>query len=281
MATHHRLFLALILAIFVSILYWASDSVHVFPKLTDVLNKPKQDLPVKNHSKLLSYEETPLLLNTTDTRTENASRFKTDKERRSSLSSVLRGTSVVSRHPRLNKTKKKPWVLPTVVKGTLILGDSNLCRITDPELIWIQIECFPGMRLEHTIKILKEYHSRNQSDQSRVQPSTVIMSVGINDRRTPTSEFKDLIESLLNSSHQAFPDARLYMPLVNANSNLSDSVIQTIESLNGILELGLKERTIPLYSSESFRTARDKIHWTEDCANGMVHHWLTYVKTHP
>ena len=89
------------------------------------------------------------------------------------------------------------------------------------------------------------------------------------------------MDSLLKSSHQAFPDARLYMPLVKTNSNLSGSVIRTIESLNGILESGLKERTIPLYPSKSFRTVGDKIHWTEDCANGMAHLWLSYVKTHP
>ncbi len=118
-ATHHRLFgnwpsvplLALILAVFVAILYWSSASIHVFPKLMDALDKRKPDFPVKKDSKLLDYEETPLLLNTTDTRTENVvlkrSRLKTLAKRPAPWSSVLRRSSVVRRHPTLHLTKKK------------------------------------------------------------------------------------------------------------------------------------------------------------------------------
>ena len=189
----------------------------------------------------------------------------------------LNSNPVVRRHPTVHGLEATPWALPTVVKDTLILGDSNLCRITDPELIWLQIECFPGMRLGHTIKILKEYHSRTDSDPKVIQPSTVIISVGINNRGNPVSTFQIRVDELLKIAQKVFPKARIYMPLVNFGE-LDESEKQAMRVLNGIFETGLKERTIPLYPSTDFKVGEDNIHWTKECANGIAHHWLNYVR---
>ncbi len=91
-----------------------------------------------------------------------------------------RGT-LKTRHDNWNRGS--PWVLPRLTRSTVIIGDSNLSRISDiTSFNDLEIHCFSGMKLHTAQSEVSSYQHGPQTKDPAPEPKNVIVSVGINDR---------------------------------------------------------------------------------------------------
>lgn len=84
-----------------------------------------------------------------------------------------------------------------------------------------------------------------------------------------------LIASLHRAAKQAFPNAEIYMPLLNISQNASTQIQDNVASLNDLM----MERflVIPPLPLDAFTTQGDNIKWTTDTGKAMWKHWRTYL----
>jgi hypothetical protein len=170
-------------------------------------------------------------------------------------------------------TSKSIWALPIVKKPILVLGDSNLCKISSSPTKDTQIESFPGAQFHHINNILKRYEHTEK-------PDKIIISIGINNRKSnpePTSTPE--LRNMLSTAKRLFPNSELYIPAINFSGRLEAKDKDNLEKINKfIVETQKKAIPIPTLSSNLFKTGGiDSIHWTPSTANAMLKHWLGHL----
>ena len=117
----------------------------------------------------------------------------------------------------------------------------------------------------------------------QVNPTHVILSVGINSRDNLPKTNLDQVKQLVNSSSKFFPKAQIYIPQLNFSASLTSKERATLELLNThLMELAGQSElesfgTIPPLPQNLFQTQKDCIHWTPNTANAMICHWLDYL----
>lgn len=161
------------------------------------------------------------------------------------------------------------WTL-TPERSVLIMGDSNvgqLPRIVDSR---IQVDCYPGARIGHATHILKH---KTPTDTS---VSIIILSFGINDREmtNPTLIEKPL-RDLCKAAKDRFPNATIYMPLINCNRSISLKQQRNIAQLNAIIRSIVT--FIPRLDNTVFNTLADGISWSPHTARKMLEHWRAFL----
>ena len=166
---------------------------------------------------------------------------------------------------------KHTWALPAIKKPLLVIGDSNLSRISSSPTEAIQIESFSGAQFHHINKILKNCEQTEK-------PDKIIISIGINNRKSNTGttslpEFRNMI----NQAKKCFPNSELYIPIINFSDHLEEKEKENLATLNEFLADQPKAITIPPLSSNHFKVGYDAIHWTTQTANAMVKHWLGHL----
>ncbi|KAL2076567.1 hypothetical protein ACEWY4_027763 [Coilia grayii] len=131
----------------------------------------------------------------------------------------------------------------------------------------IQVDAYPGAKITHATHILQHKTPTSPTTQK------VILSFGINNREdTNLSNLETNIKTLVAKAQLAFPNARIYVPLLNFSNRLPLKMKKTIQFINSaIWRTG---RSIPSLSVAHFRTVQDGIHWTGDTAEEMAQHWL-------
>ena len=97
--------------------------------------------------------------------------------------------------------KNWDWRISNTNSQILILGDSNLSRITTSPNNHVSIESFPGAKIAHMKELLT-----NLEDQPSTEPEYVILSIGINDRENnPVSTSIPNIRKMAAKANQTFP----------------------------------------------------------------------------
>ncbi len=183
-----------------------------------------------------------------------------------------RGT-LKTRHD--NWKRGSPWVLPRLTRSTVIIGDSNLSRISDiTSFNDLEIHCFPGMKLHTAQSAVSSYHHGPETREPAAEPKNIIVSVGINDRDNAEATIQMGLSKLIKACKSKFPNSTLYLPLVSYSDNLSPRQIQSLKVLNSHFR-GSGKQTLPQLPRDDFATdVHDDIHWTTDCANKTLHHWM-------
>ncbi|KAL2076559.1 hypothetical protein ACEWY4_027845 [Coilia grayii] len=173
----------------------------------------------------------------------------------------------VTRH--LNSTQRlKDWTL-SIWKPTLIIGDSNLARIEPFEYQDVQIESYPGTTFFHAETLL-----RDATVHSTI--NNIILSFGINCRTKKVKETTiKQIQRTIKITKDRFPEAHIYIPIINFSSLLPATEITALKTINSYLERNCP--TIPPISKRTFRTTEDKIHWTSETANNILRHWMSFL----
>ena len=169
--------------------------------------------------------------------------------------------------PRCNPApdgKKANWTLePT--QSILIIGDSNLAKITTYTQENLQIESYPGMRFDHVGPLL-EKTNRNE------KVSHCIISVGINDRgRSGMDHTKKAINRSIKEAKNTFPCASIIIPLINYSTRLSPGEKQQLDRINQEIS---KKLHIPKLEQTNFKTKPDNIHWLPTTGDAILAHWL-------
>ena len=154
-----------------------------------------------------------------------------------------------------------------------------MSRITDFTNNQVEIHSFPGMTLSQANKLIENYPHGADSQDPATQPRDFIISVGINDRANASSTIRTCINKMYYSCRRKFPNSRVCMPEVNCDQRLPGANHETIRDVNSSIKARFgMDCTIPLLSSSMFNTCAGEkypfIHWTEQCANAMLKHWL-------
>lgn len=164
--------------------------------------------------------------------------------------------------------KKRNWSLEPH-RPILILGDSNLANlptITDPQ---IQVDCYPGANLDHAKHII---HKTPRSE----QVSKVILSFGLNNRNQGNpSILKKYLRGMLTTAKNTFPQAEVFIPVINISQNLPENIRQNVGILNHLIRG--TGRQIPRLARKSFRTQIDEIHWTPQTAAEIWQNWKVFL----
>ena len=174
------------------------------------------------------------------------------------------------------------WQIPKLAKDILVLGDSNLARISFVNKIYnAQIISYSGLKLDLLLKLLQNFKFGPKSSNPGVQPSQVIFSVGLNDRDLSDSTNGVNLKKVFNEAKRQFPNSKIGFCLIPFDSNLPVKQRETLDNLNAaIQELCEKENLncIPRVPRNKFSTTlKDPIHWTENCANAIIEHTLAHL----
>lgn len=162
------------------------------------------------------------------------------------------------------------WSLPEVTHDVLIIGDSNLSRITE-QVDDIQIECFPGAKVNHIKNLVEKYPKKFRT------PKTVILSIGINDRSNSVHTTIPNLKKMVNAIRKRFPGSDLWFPLINVSNTLPEHIQENMKALNKVISTLDKITHIPHLPQKQFRVQRDGIHWCRDTANSLLYHWLSHL----
>jgi hypothetical protein len=167
---------------------------------------------------------------------------------------------------------KADWTWPLCKKEILIIGDSNLARITKQQPVNVQIESFAGATFQNFTNMLKNF------DLSKPQPlpDKILVSLGINDRcsdpgKTSCRNFQTLVYHL----NRIFPDSEIYFAELNFSDAMRQDEKRNLKELNKAFLESQNIKVIP--KLDKIETQADHIHWIEHTANRMLDHWLSHL----
>ena len=151
----------------------------------------------------------------------------------------------------------------------LILGDSNLSRFPTYTEQNLQIESYPGATFRHAEAILAR---------TPVTPEVerVILSFGINNKtNNPNTVSIPQFDKAVLMAKQAFPRARVLVPIINYSRALARNEQANLSELNNHI-VGYDD-IIPQLSLNIFSTEGDLVHWSKNTAEQMLDHWIAYL----
>lgn len=155
---------------------------------------------------------------------------------------------------------------------TLVLGTSNLNRITTQPSRNIEIHSYPGGRFSHMSNMLSKF-------KPEARPQNVIIAMGINDSNSKEylASIKQEISKTAALAKERFPASNVFLAEVNY-SHMADSRLKArTEQINSCI----REQKIKVLSSlpanKVYLDPRDKhgVHWTPATANSILAHWIS------
>ena len=167
---------------------------------------------------------------------------------------------------------KPKWKLPQCRSKVVVLGDSNLARVTkvDEPVNSIEIHAFHGAKPFHFDNLFTH-------EEPRHTPTTVILSIGINSRDNKPETNRYQLKKMVSNSSKLFPNAKVYIPQINLPTGLNPKQRKTMNAFNDCIhELSSplsSIQTLPLLP-QSFQTENGGIHWLPETANRLMSHWL-------
>lgn len=184
----------------------------------------------------------------------------------------------VTYHKAPSPELKRSWeIKPTSSSGTLILGTSNLSRISTKPSRDIEIHSFPGGRFQHMEDILERAPVS-------IGPQNVIIAMGINDsnNKTPIYKVRRSIQNTAVLAKAKFPEATIHMAEINHSADSPDHISRRSADLNATIGNLPDVQVIPrMRPDKVFLDPKDrsvpKVHWTEGTANEILMHWSAHL----
>lgn len=144
---------------------------------------------------------------------------------------------------------------------------ARLPRVEDQR---VQRVCYPGARWLHAFNIVK-----NKTPTTDMV-TKVVLSFGINDRSYDSTELVgNWIRKTLTAAEATFPNAQIYIPVINYHGFLPKRQIAKLKQINTHI-INTKKMLDPL-PSQLFHTGSDLTHWTCGTGWAMWRHWLKHL----
>lgn len=183
----------------------------------------------------------------------------------------------VVKHPKQDAHAKfTDWHIQKPKPGTktLILGDSNLSRITNRPSKLTEIQSYPGARTEHMVAMLNK--TQKQPLDSKI--NNVVLAFGTNDAnsKTPMGSIERDIKRMSTLAKSKFPRAQISLAEVVVSATSPLHLVQKAEQINEIIRKIKTTQIIPRpHSARVVLEAgdRSKVHWTRESANMILKHW--------
>lgn len=157
--------------------------------------------------------------------------------------------------------------------NTLILGTSNVARITTKPRRDIELQSFPGGRFAHMKEMLKKLPIQDE-------PRRVVVAMGINDSssQTPLQVIKKEIRETAVLAKSRFPHSEVYFAEINHSKMMEPTKKQRTLALNQEIRELSAVKFIPKMNCNRVsicKTDSSKVHWNTDTANNIVRHWAS------
>ena len=172
----------------------------------------------------------------------------------------------VTRHPACSQ-KIRTWSLE-IRELILVLGDSNLSRIPQFNYPSVQIDSFPGAQIHHIKGVLEKLNTSSTTQK-------VVLSVGLNNclRNNLFETIKKQLQQLLALARRVFPNASIWIPLIQFSDQLPSHAQQLIKQTNGFLLEHYK--TLKMIDKHLFSVqSKDPVHWTGRTASNIFDSWM-------
>ena len=169
-------------------------------------------------------------------------------------------------------TVKDSWRLSSISKKILIIGASNLNRVTKVMHRDVQIESFPGGQIRHFLNIMSHFNKSGST------PETLILHVGTNNRSQPASSSHLEFLKLVNSVKAIFPRTKICITPLTISDRLrrnSPLEAKNMSDFNFLLRTKTPGVCVIRQYPDRIFTHNDSIHWTENTANNIIQHWLS------
>ena len=229
-------------------------------------------------NRVKSYAEA---LNTPPTGTHMNSSFSTPKLTPPNIATRLQFSPIDNTKATVNgpnittyRFAKKDWKVPRTREKLVILGDSNIGRITRTPVGCnsVSLHCYPGASFTHFTR-----SSFFLDNSPIINPTNVILSVGINHKDLQTATTLEVnVRKAMAQMKKHFPTSNISVPLVNYSTNLSGVQKGMLEKLNQIITFSASKYGISVIDPMNvklFKTVDDNIHWSEATANSLLAHW--------
>lgn len=171
-----------------------------------------------------------------------------------------------TRHPNAIQ-KIRTWSFQ-VTDPVVVVGDSNLSRISEHDFSSVQVESFPGAQIHHLKGVIAKL------DVS-VNTQKVVLSVGLNNllRENQEETIKKQFQQLVALTQRRFPNAQIYLPLIQCSELLSRRTLILAKQINTFLQQHFT--TLSMVDIHIFKVSeRDLIHWTKNTALEIFKHWM-------
>lgn len=190
----------------------------------------------------------------------------------------------VYRFPNLTPEQKGKringvWEIPKVTKDILVLGDSNLSKVTWVDRPDAQVYSYPGLKLHQLFLLLQSFKFGIGSPNPGMKPSKLVISVGLNDRGLVPSTNSVTLRKVVNEAKRMFPGTKIFLAQIQFSKNLAQHEQKCLSALNDEMKIVASGNVsyIPAYPSSKFTVVKDNIHWTENCANATMNHFLKHL----
>ncbi len=205
-----------------------------------------------------------------------------------SKKSLFNRSPNVDRYPRLEPEQKRGqqiherWEIPKVKKDILILGTSNLSRISKVDRQDAQILSYPGLTLSLLLKLLQGFKYGASSDNPGLKPSKIVVVAGLNDRGYSPSSNEVSMKKVISELARHFPGSQILILKNRYSDRLRAHEQQTIGLLNDFITTYSRKKSgvdaIPPIDLKKFEVNHtDNIHWTEPCANYTLNHIFRHL----
>lgn len=178
--------------------------------------------------------------------------------------------------------KEREWKIPSIPEKvkTLVIGTSNISKITSPVNDSISLMSFPGAKFFHFASLFR--NAKASGIYAHVDK--VIFACGINDRgnnaaKTTLPSYK----RACNAARELFPNAQVFFVLPNWEASLEDRETHNLDQFKKLVQQDKSGSVhlIPSIPPSEFLVSHDKVHWTAATANRLLTHWLGYVNAPP
>ena len=255
-------------------------------KTKKVENTETPSTPSRKRSRLSSPETSPVQSHTPKRSKTLSYAEKANSPPSRTNTGKSKYTPAVTKFPALKPDQRgtqihSVWEVPKITKDILVLGDSNLARISFVNNRNAQVVSYSGLKLDLLLRLLQNFKFGPKSDNPGRTPSQVVFSVGINDKELKDSTNEINIRKVMNEARRQFPGSKISFCLISFDKKLSSNHKKTLDNLNDAIKaLCDKEELncIPKVAERKFETvSKDPIHWTENCANATIEHIITHL----
>ncbi|KAK3518296.1 hypothetical protein QTP86_003740 [Hemibagrus guttatus] len=164
--------------------------------------------------------------------------------------------------------KLEDWDL-SVMKKWIIIGDSNLSRFPSHSIPDLQIDSYPGAGFRHAEAVMAKATSQ-------VRVEKVVLAFGLNSRAQKAKETTiKQMQAAVKSAKRKFPDAEIWIPMVNYSASLPVRERETLHKLNAHISRNMP--FIEALDKARFQTENDHLHWTRDTAQAIFDHWVAFL----
>ena len=190
--------------------------------------------------------------------------------------------------PIVASNAKGKWELPPIKTTHVVLGDSNLskiteCRVKNADQV-LTVCSFPGAKFVN----FKDNVLNPASKKTYPGVTNVVLSLGINERdNLVTTTSGPNFKKLIAATKKVFPNADIYVPtlqwdkdLIEGGQKVDKNLTDLWECMKAHIDKCQNTYVLPPLETENFTIADVRgaaIHWTTETANLLLDKWVHHL----